>query len=123
MLKCRLHQYTPVQCIVIQATRRIFEITRCRVPSSADTGCCVLEFARVNHSEVYGRCSNEINAFIRIRLSRLFTTLAVKTKKNIRLSKFKEIKVYEFNAVKNERNNTRNFTPRFLKALKNSERK
>ena len=46
---------------------------------------------RVNHSEVYGRCS-KINAFIRIRLSRLFTTLVVKTKKSIRLSKFKETK-------------------------------
>ena len=36
---------------------------------------------QVNHSEVYGKGS-KTNAFIRIRLSRLFTTLAVKTKKN-----------------------------------------
>ena len=36
---------------------------------------------QVNHSEVHGKGS-KTNAFIRIRLSRLFTTLAVKTKKN-----------------------------------------
>ena len=36
---------------------------------------------QVNHSEVYGKGS-KTNAFIRIRLSRLFTTLAVKTEKN-----------------------------------------
>ena len=36
---------------------------------------------QVNHSEVHGKGS-KTNALIRIRLSRLFTTLAVKTKKN-----------------------------------------
>ena len=36
---------------------------------------------QVNHSEVHGKGS-KTNAFIRIRLSRLFTILAVKTKKN-----------------------------------------
>ena len=35
---------------------------------------------QVNRSEVHGKGS-KTNAFIRIRLSRLFTTLAVKTKK------------------------------------------
>ena len=60
---------------------------------------------QVNHSEVYGKYS-KINAFIRIRLTHLFTTLAVRTKKNIRLSKFKETKKNkkqnkkQFNAVK-----------------------
>ena len=41
------------------------------------TGVC-----KVNHSEVYGNLGNKTNVFIRIRLSRLFPTLAVKTIKS-----------------------------------------
>ena len=49
------------------------------------TGVC-----KVNHSEVYGNLGSKTNVFISIRLSRLFPTLAVKTIKSTRLSKFKE---------------------------------
>ena len=53
---------------------------------------------QVNHSEVHGKGSR-INEFIRIRLSRLFTTLAVKTRKNA-IVKSKETEKLRIYAVK-----------------------
>ena len=62
-----------------------------------------------HHSEVHGKGSR-INEFIRIRLSRLFATLAVKTKKNAIVKVLRNRKTTNSRRKKTKGKNTWNFT-------------